>query len=224
MTTLHDPQDRLALGRLHDHAFLTLPPTPPAAPAAPTGDPSLLGLPTFVVGSFALGMAQVGYLPAAAAAGILPIVLAATGLGLLLSTVWAARLGQSTVAGIFGVFAGFWLSDAVLGLGLAHGWFAVPEADVTRVVGLYLISWAAVIGLLTVSTVRLPAAFTLLLGLVTVALTLAALGALLPSTSLAKVGGVVVLAFAALGAYLFVGASDAALGGPGYPLGRPLQR
>lgn len=39
-----------------------------------------------------------------------------------------------------------------------------------------------------------------------------------------KAGGVVVLAFAALGAYLFVSASNVALGGAGYPLGRPLQR
>lgn len=221
MTTLHDPQDRLALGLLHDHTFLTLPPAPDSAAA---GDPSLLGLPTFVVGSLALGLAQVGYLPAAAASGILPIILAATGLGLLLSTVWAARLGQSTVAGIFGVFAGFWFSDAALGLGLVHGWYAVPTADVTRVVGLYLICWAAVIGLLTLATLRLPSAFTLLLGLVTLALTLAALGTLLPQASVAKAGGVVVLAFAALGAYLFLSASDAALGGPGYPLGTPLRR
>lgn len=220
MTTLQDPQDRQAPGLLHDHAS---PPAPPAPSAAESGDPALLGLPTFVVGSLALGMAQVGYLPAAAAAGILPIVLAATGLGLLLSTVWAARLGQSTVAGIFGVFAGFWFSDAVLGLGLTHGWFAVPAPNVTRVVGLFLICWAAVIGLLTVATLRLPAAFTLLLGLVTLALVLAAFGTLLPQASVAKAGGVVVLAFAALGAYLFLSASDAALGGPGYPLGRPLR-
>lgn len=219
MSTLQDRQDRLALGLLHDHVFS--PPSP--EPAAPTGDPSLLGLPTFVVGSLALGLMQVGYLPAAAAAGILPVVFAATGLGLVLSTVWAANLGQSTVAGIFGVFAGFWLSYAALVLGLTHGWYAVPAEDANRVVGLFLICWTVAIGLLTVATVRLPGAFTLLLGLVTLALALVTLGTLLPEVNVVKAGGAVVLAFAALGAYLFLSASDVALGGRGFPLGQPLR-
>ena len=40
---------------------------------------------------------------------------------------WAAALGQSAVAAVYGIFAGFWLSYAVLVLGLLHGWFAVVE-------------------------------------------------------------------------------------------------
>ena len=211
MTTLDDPrQDEQR--------------SAPPAPAAPAADPSVLGLPVFVVGSLALGLAEVGYVPTAAAAGILPIVLAATGLGLLVATVWAASLGQSTVAGIFGVFAGFWLSYAALVLGLTHGWYGVATEDVTRVVGTYLICWTVVVGVLTLVTLRLPAAFTALLGLVTVALALVTVGTLATSTGATRAGGVVVLAFAALGIYLFASASDTALGGRGYPLGQPLQR
>jgi len=39
---------------------------PPQEPAAPGGDPAILGLPIFVVGSLALAFSLVGYVPAAA--------------------------------------------------------------------------------------------------------------------------------------------------------------
>jgi uncharacterized protein len=43
-----------------------------------------------------------------------------------------------------------------------------------------------------------------------------------PSSGLLKTGGYVVLLFAALGVYLFFGASSAGTGGKGLPLGKPL--
>src|SRR3954462_13418454 len=67
--------------------------------------------------------------PAAAGGAALPIILMATGLGLIVSAVWAAALGQTLVACIFGLFAGFWWSYAVLVLGLDHNWFAIPPGD-----------------------------------------------------------------------------------------------
>src|SRR3954451_19761274 len=93
------------------------------------GDPAVLGLPMFVVGSVALGLALTGYVspPAAASGG--PILPLATGLGLLISALWAAALGQSMVASVFGVFAGFWLSYSVLVLGLNHDWFKILSSD-----------------------------------------------------------------------------------------------
>lgn len=215
MTTIDDPRARGDIGASEAAA---------PAVAAPAGDPSVLGLPTFIVGSIALGLAEVGYIPAAAAAGILPIILAATGLGLLVASVWAASLAQSTVAGIFGVFAGFWWSYAVLVMGLTHNWYAVPAANVNKVVGLFLISWTILVAVLTLATLRLPLAFTALLSLVTLALLFVTIGTLSPSTFFVKAGGVLILAFAALGAYLFMSASNAALGGTAYNLGRPLQR
>jgi len=80
---------------------------------------------------------------------------------------------------------------------------------------------ALLIAVLTIATLRLPSAITILLGLVTLALALVTIGTLHPQTTLVKTGGVVVLVFAALGAYLFLSASTAALGGRGYALGRP---
>jgi succinate-acetate transporter protein len=200
--------------------------TPAPAPVSPAlaGDPSILGLPVFVVGSVALGLALVGYVPAAAGASALPIILAGTGLGLLVATVWAAALGQTMVACIFGLFSGFWWSYAVLVLGLNHNWFAIPAANVTHSVALFQISWAVIFGMLALATLRLPAAFTAVVVLVVLALIFLIIGTLNADTSITKAAGYVVFVFAALGAYLFLSAASAATGGKAFPLGPPLLR
>ena len=207
------------------------PSTPVAAPAerpapapAATGDPAVLGLPSFVAGSVALGLALVGYVSAAAGGAALPIILMATGLGLIVSAVWAAALGQTLVACIFGLFAGFWWSYAVLVLGLNHNWFAIPPGDVTHTVALFQITWAVVFGVLTLATLRLPVAFTAVIVLVVVALVLLVIGTLNTYTTMTKAAGYVTFVFAALGVYLFLGAASVATGGKGYPLGAPLVR
>jgi hypothetical protein len=194
---------------------------PPAA-VAPAGDPAVLGLPIFVVGSVALAMGLVGYVSPAAAGSAIPIILAATGLGLLISAIWAAALGQTLVACIFGLFAGFWLSYSVLVIGLNHNWFAIPPADVTHTIASFQITWAIVMGALTLATLRLPVVFTAIVGLVVVALVLLIFGTLNTDTTLTKAAGVVSFAFAALGVYAFLGAASVATGGKAYPLGPPL--
>jgi uncharacterized protein len=206
------------------HPSATATPAVEVAPAVPSGDPSILGLPIFVVGSVALGLALVGYVPAAAGASALPIILAATGLGLLVSAVWAAALGQTMVACIFGLFSGFWWSYAVLVLGLNHNWFAIPAANVTHSVALFQISWAVVMAALTLATLRLPVAFTAVIGLVVIALVLLIIGTLGGDATITKLAGYVTFAFAALGTYLFLSAASAATGGTAYPLGKPLVR
>ena len=96
------------------------------APAAPAvvgplaGDPSIFGLGVFIAGSVALGLGLVGVVPAGGLGAPLAIILAATALGLLMSAVWCAALGQSAVAAVFGIFGTFWLSYGVLVLGLAR--------------------------------------------------------------------------------------------------------
>jgi succinate-acetate transporter protein len=184
-----------------------------------SGDPAVLGLPMFVVGSIALGLALTGYVPPAAAASALPIILMATGLGLLISALWAAALGQSMVASIFGVFAGFWLSYSMLVLGLNHDWFKIPAADVADSIALFQLAWAIALGMLTIATLKLPFAFTAIAGLVVVALIMLVISTKNADANLAKAAGYVVFAFAAIGVYAFLGAASAALGGKAYPLG-----
>jgi len=194
------------------------------------GDPSIFGLGSFIAGSVALGLSLVGVVPTGVLGAPLAIILAATALGLLMSTVWAAVVGQSAVAAVFGIFGTFWLSYAVLVLALDHTWFAIVPTAVIATVRLFLLTWLIIIVMLTVSTLRLPAAFTAVFVLVDLALLLlllawentSPLGA--PSSGLLKAGGWVVLIFAALGAYLFYGAAQAGTGGKSLPLGPPLMK
>ena len=205
-------------------------PEPPAPPVVGpmAGDPAMLGLGSFIVGSVALGLAIVGVVPAGVLGAPLAIILSATALGLLLAAVWAAAVGQSAVAAVFGIFGTFWLSYAVLVLGLSHNWFAITVTAVLATVRLFLLSWLVAIVMLTLATLRLPLAFSVLFGLVDLALLMlllaweetSPLG--VPSSGLLKTGGYVVLIFAALGVYLLFGASDAGTGGKGLPLGKPL--
>jgi succinate-acetate transporter protein len=204
------------------------------APAAPVvgpmaGDPAMLGLGSFIVGSVSLGLALVGVVPAGVLGAPLAVILAATALGLLMATIWCAALGQSAVAAVFGIFGTFWLSYAVLVLGLDHNWFAITATAVLATVKLFLIAWLIVVLMLTLATLRLPSAFSILFALVAPALLLlliayaSASAAGVPSAGLIKTAGYVVLIFAAEGVYLFFGAAAAGTGGQALPLGKPLQ-
>jgi succinate-acetate transporter protein len=206
------------------------------APAAPAvvgplaGDPSIFGLGVFIAGSVALGLGLVGVVPAGVLGAPLAIVLAATALGLLMAAVWCAALGQSAVAAVFGLFGTFWLSYAVLVLGLDHNWFAIAATAVLATVKLFLVTWLVVVVMLTLATLRLPSAFTALFALVALALLMLLLAFAeasplgVPSSGLLKTGGYVVLVFAALGVYLFFSASAAGTGGKPLPLGTPLMK
>jgi uncharacterized protein len=201
-------------------------PAPVVGPMA--GDPSILGLGSFIAGSVALGLGLVGVVPTGVLGAPLAIILAATALGLLMATIWCAVLGQSAVAAVFGIFGTFWLSYAVLVLGLDHNWFAIAATAVLPTVKLFLVTWLVIIVMLTLATLRLPSAFTAVFVLVDLALLLLLLAfaeasaAGVPSSGLLKTGGYVVLVFAALGVYLFTSAAAAGTGGKALPLGPPL--
>lgn len=194
------------------------------APAVPVGDPTMIGLPSFIVGAIAFALGAVGYIPAAAQAGTLPIIITTTGIGLLIAAVWATRLGQSAVASIFAIFAGFWLSYAALLLGLGHNWYGIPKADIKQTVVAYLAAWAVLIAVLTISTLRLPLTYTAIIALVEVALLFILAGTIQASAGLIQVGGVVVFAFCALGLYAFASSASLSTGGKPFPLGSPILR
>ena len=197
---------------------------PVAASGPIAGDPTILGLPSFVVGSIMLGLVLIGYTPAASVGPALPIIIMMTGLGLLIATIWAAALGQSAVAAVFGIFAGFWLSYAALLLGLIHSWWGISaEPADTKTVPAFLISWMLLIGILTLASLRLPSAFTAVFGLITLTLAVLLIGALSGDAIYAKIAGVIVFAFAAIGAYLFANSLSLATGGPAMNIGKPIK-
>lgn len=192
--------------------------------AAPPVDPGLIGLPAFIVGSVALALVDLEFTPASAMFAAIPIILAATAIWQGVAAIWAIRLGQGASAGINGVFAGFWASYALLSLGLAHNWFLIGPLGVHRTQETFLIAWLVVIGLVLVATVRLPMIFTALLVLVEAAFFLAFLGVMNLNTTMTKASGWVILAFCAIGGYLFLSAMNVTNGGKPFPMGRPIVR
>jgi succinate-acetate transporter protein len=211
----------------------------PYASPVPVANAALIGLPTFMVGSIALALNLTNYVPQGIVGAPIAIIAVATGLGQLIATIFALRAGESAVASIFGIFTGFWLSYAVLVLGILHNWFGftTPPAGATAAqagaaavnaidssVRTFLLSWLILIVILTLVTLRLPLGFTVLFGLVDVTLLFVYLAyhnatAGVPDSGQLKTGGYLAFVFVALGAYLFLDAMSAATGGKNLPLG-----
>ena len=199
-----------------------------AAEAAATAgaNPALIGVPTFVIGSVALGLYLIGFTgsSANAAIGMVPILFVCTGLGQTIAAIWAIREGAGAVAAIFGIFSGFWLSFATLVVGLGHNWFGDATVDGAAVAAqeTFLLTWLIGVVVLTLASLRLPSAFTALFALIAVALLLVLLGTSSGSTGLLFGGGIAVFAFVLIGVYLFFDAMGQATGAKALPLGKPL--
>jgi uncharacterized protein len=190
-------------------------------PAPPVAEPGMLGFPAFIVGSVAFGMVLLGVFPAMTAGSALAIILAAS-LGLWLTVVWAARLGESAPAGFFGVVASFFTSYAVLVLGLTHNWFGIAPAAIADTQKTFVISWMVIVALLIVAALRVPLIYLALFTVVEVALFIDLLGIIQSSESLTKAAGYVTMGFAAIAVYLFASSASKAAGGKEFPLGKPL--
>lgn len=194
--------------------------------AAAGANPALIGVPTFVIGSVALGLYLIGFTgsSADAAIGMVPILFVCTGLGQTIAALWAIRVGAGAVAAIFGIFSGFWLSFALLVVGLGHNWFGDATAEGAAVAAqeTFLLTWLIGVVVLTLVSLRLPAAFTALFALIAVALLLVLLGTSAGSTGLLFGGGIAVFAFTLIGVYLFFDAMGQATGAKALPMGKPL--
>jgi uncharacterized protein len=207
-------------------------PAEPAPVGLLAGNPALLGLPTFLAGSGALGLTLVGaQVPAGSYGAALSIILASTSIGLIISTIWAIAVGQSAVAAVFGIFSGFWLSFFFLVMAVFHNWFAfataaaagVPASNIAvGAIEVFLITWLVIIVMLTLASLRLPSAFTAIFVLIDLALIFVLLGVSGASSGDLKTAGVFVFAFVAVGVYLFFDAMSTATGGQALPLGRPI--
>jgi succinate-acetate transporter protein len=194
------------------------------------GDPLVFGLPVFVSGSLVLGLALIGGVPIPSSLGsVLAATTFATGLGEFVTALWAMGLGQTMVAAIFGLFAGFWFSLFAVVLGLpapaGHDWFNIPAAQATPTLEMFFLAWLIVFVFLTIGILRLPASYVLIMVFVDIAVLFVLLGVAV-SPSLFIVAGASVLAFCAVGLYAFLNtawaASGATRGLP--PLGPPVLR
>jgi uncharacterized protein len=191
------------------------------------GDPQLVAAPVFTIGSIALAFQLTQYVSPVALGTPLAIILGTTGLFLLVSTIWAAGVGQSFVACFAGTFGGFWISYGILVLALQHDWFKIPVGDVGRTVAIFAIAFAAFFFFLTLASLRLPIIYTAIFGLVVVALCFVAAAYLKTpiDLDLLKVAGYITFVFAGLGMWLSWTVMNLSLGGPVFPpLGPPVIR
>jgi succinate-acetate transporter protein len=177
-----------------------------------------------VAGAFGLALVNTGFVPATASGAALPTVIAASAVGLLLTTVWACALGQNAAAGIFVLFFGFFATYAALSLGLVNGWYAIPADQVVNAQSLWLVCWLFIFMMLTLVTLRLPWSSTLMLVFVDIALILLLIGTVQGNTNMTNLGGWFTFAFVAVAIYLYVDVMWSQTGGRGLPLGRPLVR
>lgn len=190
------------------------------------GDPLVFGLPVFVSGSLVLGFTLIGeFVPSATFGTALPVTTFSTGMGEAVTALWAIWLGQTMVATIFGLFAGFWFSLFVMLMGFFHNWFHVTAAQQVPDQEMLLIAWLIVFVFLTVAMLRLPLVYILLIIFVDLALLAVLLALEYPggASDLLIAGGASVLAFCACGLWAFINTASVSMGGPPKPgLGPPL--
>jgi uncharacterized protein len=217
-TDVPTPSDRA------DGAAAPVAPAPPA-PALPAGNPALLALITFLPAGLTLGLWFIGYLNTTLLPGGMIATLAlSAGLFMLVATIWAARIGASTLAAIFGVFSAFWLSFALLVTALTSTWWAIAAAGVARVQATYLLSFLCVFILLTLATLRLPLVFTVGFVLVDVTFLLAFLAVVNVNRDYFTWAGVTTFAFCGVFAYVLFDGFGQDLGGKALPMGNPVIR
>ncbi|MDQ6849203.1 MAG: acetate uptake transporter family protein [Actinomycetota bacterium] len=207
------------------------------AAGPPVANAALVGVPTFMVGAIALALNLTNYVPQTLVGAPIAIILLATGLGQTIATIFALRAGESAVASVFGIFGGFWLSYGAFVLGVLHNWYgfttpapgaspaaaaAAAATNIENAQKLFLLSWLILIVVLTLVSLRLPMAFTLLFVLVDLALLFVLLSVINASATQQKIGGYFTWGFIVIGAVLFYDAMSAATGGKNLPLGRPI--
>ena len=180
----------------------------------------MVAFPSFLVGAVTLAMVLIGVVPATAIGASMPIIIAAAA-GMFLATIWAARIGDNASAGISSVVGSFYLSYALLVLGLLHNWYGIAPAAVADTQKVFVIGWIAILTMLVLAALRMPSVFLLMFALVDVSLVLNLLGIIQNSANLTKAAGWALLAVAAVVVYLFLGTASHITGGREFPLGRP---
>lgn len=214
-------------------------PTVPApdlstGPRAP--EPAMLGFGGFLLGSISLAfyLKDVS-IPANSLVASLPVMVFSSTVMLLMASVWAMRLGDGVFAAVYGLFGTFWLSFSVLSLALNNNWMGEFEnIEQRQATANFVLVWAIVIILLTLTTLRLPRVFTFLFVVVDVTL-LVLFGSIEQAIDqtvnhptkpgdpwLIYIGITTMFLFIALGMYVFASFMHSATGAKRLPLGKPL--
>jgi hypothetical protein len=187
-------------------------------------NPAPLGLMGFATTTFVLSMVNAGFLKLADQPVVFGLAIFYGGIAQLLAGMWEFRSGNTFGATAFSSYGAFWLSFAAIFLpGLGN---AIASVSFTSL-GVYLVAWAVVTGILMIASFRTTGAVALVFILLFITFVLLAIGFLnTTKTSLSPFigyGGYVGLATAIVAWYAAMagvvsGASNGKINLPVFPL------
>ncbi len=194
-----------------------------AAQSSVTGDPTGGTVALLAVVAILLGLQLAGAVPAASAGLFVPVLLLA-GTAMLLLGLLAVRKGENIIGLFFSTFGPFVVSFGLLIIGLEHGWWGIPPADIPHAEGAFLMAWTIVLTVWFFLSFVLPAIFTLLLTFVDIALWCLVIGIWNTAAGPQKVAGWLLLATGAGALYFGAALWLQWVGFARLPIGRPLIR
>lgn len=123
--------------------------SPGAVDPVKIADPAALGLAGFALTTFMLSVFNAGWLGRSLEPVVFGMALMVGGLAQLLAGMWEFRAGNAFGATAFTGFGAFWLSFWAFVQFYAED---IPAAEMGHAVGLYLLTWAAFTGWMTIAS------------------------------------------------------------------------
>ena len=191
---------------------------PPAAAAAATwGNAAPLALAAFAVTTFMLSMINAGLVPAATEPVVFGVAFMFGGLTQLIAGLVVLRTGNTFGGVLFAGFGAFWLSLFAIAQFFLKG---VPVPEVGHALGLFLFAFGAFVAWMFAASFRTNVIVVVALADLVVTFYVLGVGDYVGNHGLAKAGGWLGLAAAALAAYLsFAEMCEATYGREILPIG-----
>src|ERR1700710_913045 len=159
----------------------------PAARGAHIADPAPLGLAAFALTTFFLSFVNAGILPDTVEPVVFGLALAYGGGAQFVAGMWEFTKGNTFGATAFTSYGAFWLSFWWLTAHLAD--YKIPESDVGKGIGLYLLGWGIFTAYMTVAATRVSGAVLAVFALLTLTFVVLAIGAFTTTEGITKFGG-----------------------------------
>jgi succinate-acetate transporter protein len=156
-------------------------------PGAHIADPAPLGLGAFALTTFFLSAVNAGWVPASVEPVVFGLALAYGGGAQLLAGMWEFAKGNTFGATAFSSYGAFWISFWWL---TAHiEGYKIPESDVGKGLGLYLLAWGIFTAYMTVAATKVSGAVLAVFALLTITFLLLSLGDFQGAETITKIGG-----------------------------------
>ena len=169
---------------------------PPVAPAI--ADPAPLGLAAFALTTFVLSFFNAGLVSSKGLPVVFGLALAYGGLAQFLAGMWEFRNNNTFGATAFTSYGAFWISYFLLQQLHAA---KIPEANVGKAVGLYLIAWGIFTTYMWIASFRVSVAVMMVFLLLAATFFVLGIGEASGTESVVKAGGWIGIATAAAAWY-----------------------